>query len=172
MTNPLELVDVVNEKDEVVGQTTKQEAHIKGLLHRCVIALVINSNGEYVLVKQSSTRQDAGQFVGPVGGHVGSGESYEDALKREAEEEIGFKEFDYTYIGDLIFNRETLGRKENHFFKLYEIYSNEPFLLGDEAVDYKAFSEEELKRIIKEERQLIGDALHFQFEILYKHLLS
>ena len=35
-----EQVDIVNEENEVIGQTPKQEAHEKGLLHRCVISEV------------------------------------------------------------------------------------------------------------------------------------
>lgn len=171
MENPLEIVDIISENDSVLYQTTKQEAHEKGLLHRCVIGLVINSNNEYVLVKQSSSRQDAGQYVCPIGGHVSAGETYEEALKREAEEEIGIKTFESKEIGTLIFDRVTLGRKENHFCKLYEVYSDEAFVLGEEASEYKSFSEEELKRVLKGEREIMGDSLLFQFEKLYTHLL-
>src|SRR3990167_3107395 len=83
-----EQVDIVNEKDEVLYNTTKQEAHEKGLLHRTVIAEVVDSKGKWLLVKQASNKQDAGQYVSPVGGHAQAGESTDEAIKREALEEL------------------------------------------------------------------------------------
>ena len=88
-----EQVDIVNENNEVIGQADKSEAHQKGLLHRTVISEVINSTGEWLLVKQASDRQDPGQYVSPVGGHMRAGESEISALLREAEEELGIKNF-------------------------------------------------------------------------------
>lgn len=90
----MEIVDIVNEHDQVTGQISKQEAHQQGLLHRCVIAEVIDSQGNWKLVKQASDRQDAGQYVSPVGGHVQAGEDPDDALNREAFEEMGLTDGD------------------------------------------------------------------------------
>jgi len=129
----MEMVDIVDEKLTILYQTTKKEAHEKGLLHKCVIATLFNSKGELMLVKPYSHKQDAGQFVSPVGGHVSAGESDEDALKREVMEEIGLSGFPYKLKGTGIFNRHVLGRHENHYFILYEIFSDETPVLGDEA---------------------------------------
>ena len=85
----IELVDVVDEQGTVLKIVPKQEAHRQGLLHKTVISEVIDSSGRWLLVKQSGERQDAGQFVSPVGGHVQAGETEVQALKREAEEEVG-----------------------------------------------------------------------------------
>ena len=77
---PDEQVDIVNEQDEVLYSTSKQKAHEKGLLHRTVIAEVVDSKGNFLLVKQSFLKQDSGQFVSPVGGHVQAGESTDQAI--------------------------------------------------------------------------------------------
>lgn len=82
-----ELVDIVDDACAVLYSVTKTEAHQKGLLHRTVIGEVRDSKGNWLLVQQSADRQDAGQFVSPVGGHVRAGESDEDALRREAMED-------------------------------------------------------------------------------------
>lgn len=171
MANPDELVDIVDENDQVLYQTTKGKAHIEGLLHRCVIGLVINSNGEHVLVKQTPDRQDAGQYVSPVGGHVQAGENTDDALKRETEEEIGLKDISFKCIGKKIFSREVIGRKENHFFIVYEIYSDEEYTLGPEAESYKAFSPEELRHLLKTSPQLFGNSYLFQLKMFYPEIL-
>src|SRR4051812_28456366 len=116
-----ELVDIVDVNDNLFCTVLKSEAHKKGLLHRCVIGGVKTSEGRIMLVKQSSTRQDAGQHVSPVGGHVKSGETIEEALLRETIEELGLEKFEQKFIGKAIFNREVLGRIENHYFIVYEI---------------------------------------------------
>lgn len=78
----MEQVDIIDENLKVLYSCDKSEAHEKGLLHATVIAEVHNSKGEWMLVKQASDKQDAGQYVSPVGGHVAAGESFEDALRR------------------------------------------------------------------------------------------
>jgi hypothetical protein len=117
----LEMVDIVDEHDAVLYQTTKHEAHEKGLLHRTVIAEVRDTEGRWILTQQSSERQDPGQYVSPVGGHVRAGESVENALKREAMEECGLKDFKFSYVGKAVYNRFIKNRQENHYFIMYDI---------------------------------------------------
>lgn len=157
----LERVDIVNEKDEVLYDVFKHEAHEKGLLHRTVISEVINSDGNWLFVKQASDRQDAGQYVSPVGGHVKAGETEDDALKREANEELGLKDFEFKLVGKVIFNRHILGRQENHYFVLYEISSDANPVLNHESESCKYFTMKELKKELSKNPQLFGDAFHF-----------
>jgi len=145
----MEQVDIVDENGKVLYSVSKHEAHIKGLLHMTVISEITNSKGEWLLVKQASDRQDAGQYVSPVGGHVQTGESLEDALKREVFEEVGITASTYRYIGKKIFNREVLGRKENHYFFLYEIVSDSPLKLNGESESCRWFTTRELKEELK-----------------------
>lgn len=166
----MEMVDVVDEQLNVLSTVSKQEAHEKGLLHKTVIAEIINSRGEMVLVQQSSQKQDAGQYVSPVGGHVTAGESDEEALQREAMEECGLHDFTYTFKGKAIYNREVIGRKENHYFLVYEIHSDEPLVLNEESISYKAFSKEELKKILHETPEQFGGAFHFVVDTFYPEL--
>lgn len=172
MANPEEVVDVVNESDEVLSQITKGEAHEKGLLHRTTIGEVIDSQGRWILVKQSSDRQDAGQYVSPVGGHVKAGESEDDALKREAMEECSIEGFDFKLIGKKIFNRDILGRHENHYFILYEIYSDKEIKINEESVGYKAFTKDELKDALKKTPEMFGAAFHFVLKEFYPEQLK
>jgi isopentenyl-diphosphate Delta-isomerase len=168
----MENVDIVDLNNQVLVQTSKQEAHEKGLLHRTVIAEVKDKKGNWILVKQSSSRQDAGQFVSPVGGHVTAGETEIDALKREAHEELGIKDFTFKYIGKAIFNREILNRKENHYFIIYEIYSDNKIKLNHESDSYQKFSVSELKQRLIKNPEIFGAAFHFIIEKFYGNLLS
>lgn len=166
------MIDIVDKNDNVLYSTTKENAHKKGLLHLTIIAEVIDSKGRWMLVKQSSDRQDAGQYVSPVGGHIKAGESEIEALKREAFEEVGLKIFTYKFIGKGIFNRRVLGRFENHYFILYEIFSDEKPTLNHESESYKSFTKEELKKRLKTNSAEFGKAFQFVVKNFYPNLLK
>lgn len=166
----MEKVDVVDEDLKILYPVDKQEAHDKGLLHPTVIAEVINSKGEWLLVKQAGHKQDPGQFVSPVGGHVASGESFEDALKRETMEEVGLKNFQYKLVGNKIYKRQWEKGIENHYFIVYEIYSDEEPVLNDESVEFKRFKPEEIKKLLKENPEMFGYAFHFVAKNFYSAL--
>lgn len=157
----MEIVDIVDENLNILYQAPKQEAHEKGLLHKTVIAQLVDSKGDMILVKQNSDKQDAGQYVSPVGGHVSAGESDEDALKREAMEEAGVSDFEFQLKGKAIYNRHVIGRHENHYFIMYEIRTNQEPVLNEESVSYKKFSKEELKQALKDNPEMFGAAFHF-----------
>lgn len=168
-----ELVDIVDENENFIEVVAKGVAHERGLLHKTVISQIINSKGEWLLVKQSSARQDAGQYVSPVGGHVTSGETNEQALIREASEEVGFTDaFKYELVGKKIFDRHVIGRHENHFFVVYKIYSDTEPVINDESDSYKYFTEDEIKKELKGNPKLFGDAFHFVINAFYPHLLQ
>ena len=167
-----ELVDIVDENGNFIKVVIKSLAHKEGLLHKTVISQLIDTKGRWVLVKQSAGRQDAGQYVSPIGGHVTAGETEIDALKREAEEEVGLKgDFKYELVGRKIFNRYVIGRQENHFFIQYNIYSNIEPVLNDESDSYKYFTEDELKKELKENPKLFGDAFLFVIKEFFPNLL-
>jgi isopentenyl-diphosphate delta-isomerase len=166
MGNPLEKVDILDTEGKKTKTVTKAVAHEHGLLHACVIGHVINSDGRWLLVKQASDRQDAGQYVFPIGGHVTSGEKDEEALIREAEEELGYLSSDYTFelLGKKVYNREVIGRKENHLFVVYKVMCDAKPILGDEADEYTYFSIDEVQTLMKANREYFGDAFYFVYE--------
>lgn len=163
-----ENVDIVNDKGEVIGKTTKSQAHTQNILHQTVIAELIDSDSNWLLVKQASDKQDAGQFVSPVGGHVRAGETAIVALLREVKEEIGLEKFDYKYVGKSIFRREILNRKENHLFVVYEIYSDEEVVLNKESVSFNKLSKNKLQTMLKTNPNKFGDAFHFVWKTFYQ----
>lgn len=157
-----ELIDIIDESENKIKTTTKREAHAKGLLHKTVISEVIDSKGRWLFVKQASDRQDAGQYVSPVGGHVASGETDEEALKREAFEELGLEgDYKYEFAGKAIFNRNVLGRQENHYFIVFKIYSDAEPRLNYESESFRYFTPDELCKELKEHPGHFGDAFHF-----------
>ena len=170
--NQDELVDIINENGSLLKVVSKQEAHKEGLLHKTVIGNVIDSKERWLLIKPSKGRQDACQYVAPMGGHVSAGETEVDALRREMNEELSLNEdFKYELVGKKIFNRFVIGRQENHLFVSYKIFSDTEPVLSHEAESYKYFTEEELKRGLKENPELFGDAFHFLVKSFFTDLI-
>lgn len=168
-----ELVDIIDENENIIKVVPKSEAHLKGLLHKKVISEIIDSNGRWLLVKQSKNKQDAGHYVSPVGGHVTSGETNEEALKRETEEEAGLTgDFKYKLIGKKVFDRHIIGRHENHLFIMYEIYSDQEPIINEESESYKYFTKDELTNELKDNPNLFGDAFHFVIKTFYPDLYN
>jgi isopentenyldiphosphate isomerase len=85
-----ELLDIVDDRDHVVGQAPRGEAYAHRLTHRCAFVLVRDERGLIFVHRRTDDK-----LVFPshydmfVGGVVGAGESYDEAALREAEEELG-----------------------------------------------------------------------------------
>ncbi len=87
-----ELFDVVNDRDEVVGRERRCEVHRHGLKHRAVHVLIFNCRGELFLQKRSMKKDNfPGVWDSSASGHLAPGESYDEAVMRETEEELGVK---------------------------------------------------------------------------------
>ena len=85
-----EIFDVVNERDEVVGQAPRREVHARGLRHRAIHVLVFNARGEVFLQKRSQLKDTArGKWDSSSSGHLEAGEDYDACAVRELREEIG-----------------------------------------------------------------------------------
>jgi len=85
-----EMFDVVNDRDEVIGQDSRRRVHDSGRRHRAVHLLIFNTRGDLFLQKRSA-RKDTfpGAWDSSAAGHVDQGESYDAAAARELEEELG-----------------------------------------------------------------------------------
>lgn len=87
-----EVFDVVNEKDEVVGNALRSEVHQdKSLIHRSVAVLVFQNDRLYLQRRSKTKDTYAGYWTCSCSGHVDTGETYKDAAKRELSEELGLQ---------------------------------------------------------------------------------
>ncbi|MEN8262200.1 MAG: NUDIX domain-containing protein [Nitrospirota bacterium] len=99
-----ELLEVVTENGEIIKTLPRSEIHGNpSLMHRVVHVLVFNGSNELILQKRSMNKDVApGKWDTSVGGHVNSGETLEEAARREMEEELGITgcdlDFLYNYI--------------------------------------------------------------------------
>ena len=77
----LEYFDVVNEKDEVIGKIPENEQHnVKPSELRFINILIKDDKNKIIVPKRSSNRRIFPNcYDFSVGGHVNSGETYEQA---------------------------------------------------------------------------------------------
>jgi isopentenyl-diphosphate Delta-isomerase len=86
----MEYLDIVNEKDEVIGKEERNKAHENHLLHRAIVILISNDKDEILLQLRKSTKKQYPLFwASSVGAHVTSGENPMHCALREMKEEIG-----------------------------------------------------------------------------------
>ena len=120
----------VDEKDNVLGEIPRAQAHSDGLLHRIAVVYVTSSDGK-ILVQE---RMDTGFLDHSSAGHVNPGESYLEAAKRELCEELGICNVELKEIAESVSDeKHPAGRRIWHKYKIYE-YQGEPVKLCKEEV--------------------------------------
>jgi isopentenyldiphosphate isomerase len=132
-----EIFDVVNERDEVVGQAPRREVHARGLLHRAVHVLVFNARGEVFLQKRSMSKDTAkGKWDSSASGHVDSGEDYDTCAVRELREEIGLT---VAQVPRRLFKLDASAETGQEFCWIYRCESEGPFTLHPEEIETGAW---------------------------------
>lgn len=88
--SPEEILDLVDENDNVIDSKSRNEIYAKGLRnYRVVHAFIVNSKGQLWIPRRVKTKKlYPGGLDYSIAGHVSSGESYEEGIKKEAIEEV------------------------------------------------------------------------------------
>ncbi len=144
----VDVFDVVDEKDNVVGTALRKECHSNPkLIHRSIGIFVFNSIGELFLQKRSMKKDlDAGLWDLSVSGHVEKGQTYEEAAKRELMEELGVTT-EIKYFFDFKYRV----KQESENSRLFFAKHNGPFKLNsDEISEGRFFGLEKVKEMMKE----------------------
>lgn len=99
-----EIFDIINDKDEVIGQATREECHNnKSLIHRTVGFTLINDDGKLLITKRGlKKRFNPGKYVF-LGEHMIAGENYEQGAIRGAKEEVGIDIIKYKDLATHLF---------------------------------------------------------------------
>ncbi|GAA0328967.1 NUDIX hydrolase YfcD [Morganella psychrotolerans] len=86
----IEWVDVVDENNDVIGQSTRDQMRAENLRHRATYIVVHDGMGK-ILVQRRTQSKDfyPGLLDATAGGVVQQGENMLDSARREAEEELG-----------------------------------------------------------------------------------
>jgi len=133
MSESEEIFDVVNERDEVIGQMPRWQVHRDGHKHRAVHVLVFNGCGEIFLQKRSMTKDTfPGAWDSSASGHLGSGEEYDACAVRELGEELGL----VAKVAPVrLFKVAACEATGQEFCWVYRLESEGPFVLHPEEIE-------------------------------------
>ena len=106
MDNLKEKFPLVDEEGCVIGSATRGECHNGSrLLHPVVHLHVFNSAGDIYLQKRPEWKDiQPGKWDTAVGGHIDYGETPEQALRREVNEELGITDFVPEFVDKYVFD--------------------------------------------------------------------
>ncbi len=146
----MEILDIVNSQDQVIGQKYRSEVYKEQLSNfRVVNAFLINSQKEVWIPRRSGNKKLFPLCLDTsVGGHVSAGETYEEAFKRELLEEltIDSSQIDYTMIAKLTPHEHNLSA----FMHLYSIKTDKsPDYNTDDFISAAWYKISELEKIIQ-----------------------
>jgi isopentenyl-diphosphate delta-isomerase type 1 len=142
--NKEELLIQVDENDNIIGPIKREYCHNQKDIpwHRTTHTYILNSNGELLLTKRSSTKDTApNQIVISNSGHVRYGEESIQAAKREMFEELGLN-IDLKYITKY---KVDYGYEKEFVYVYFGITDEKPKLFTDEVIGYMYIDLDEFK---------------------------
>ena len=142
-----EILDLVDENDQIIGEVKKSEANKNPqLIHREIGVQLYNDERKLLLQKRSYKKPiRPGVWEVTCAGHVNKGEKPLDAAHRELMEELGF-DVDLKYVEK---QKQTLFN-ETHFTYVYlGKYDNETIKLDREEVEEaRLFGKSEVEELV------------------------
>lgn len=129
--NDMEWIDIVDEDNQVIAQSTREQMRAQQLRHRATYIVVHDGEGK-ILVQRRSDSKDLhpGLLDTTAGGVVQSGETMLEAARREAEEELGIADVPFAGHGEFYF-------EDPHckvWGGLFSCVSHGPFALQEEEL--------------------------------------
>jgi isopentenyl-diphosphate delta-isomerase len=145
-----EKVVLVDLNDNAIGLMNKQEAHLKGLLHRAFSIFIFNSKNQLLLQQRALSKyHSAGLWTNTCCSHPRDSELLIEAANRRLYEEMGMK-CEMTKEFDFIYNAKMPNNLIEHEFD-HVFFGNSdktPIINNDEVAAYKYMSLIDIKKDI------------------------
>jgi isopentenyl-diphosphate delta-isomerase type 1 len=158
-----ETLEIVNQSNQVVGQSKRQAIHRSGLWHRGVHIFLFLPNRKLLVQKRSKYKAESPKTLDcSVSEHIKPGESYLEGAIRGLHEELGIEPVTLKYLMKFKMN---YGAGDNMISELYEGTIAETTV----RTDLKETSKIDYYRLSELEKQLVhGD---MAFSHWFKELL-
>lgn len=146
----MEKVILVDKNDRQIGLLEKQEAHVKGLLHRAFSIFIFNNNKELLIQKRANHKyHSGGLWTNTCCSHPREKESTLDAAQRRLNEEMGMEcelELKFNFIYKAKLDNNLFEHEYDHVF--FGFSNALPKINKDEVSAYSYKSLDFLKRDI------------------------
>jgi len=142
-------IPIVDENDNVIEYRERDNRDFNAI-YRVSYLWITDANGNILLARRAFNKShDPGKWGPAVAGTVEEGETYEQNIIKEAEEEIGLKD-----IKPILGGKKRRRTKWNYFSQEFlltlPVGFNDFKVAKDEVAEVKWFSEEELRRELRE----------------------
>lgn len=121
--------------------------HGSTLTRHVTAGAIVVSGGRVLLGRRSPHRRHGPGTWDVFGGHVESGETLEEALVRELQEEAGIVATGWTQVGVLNESRRGLAKLRQHHLFVVTAWTGEPAMHGDEHDAIGWFTHDELQAL-------------------------
>lgn len=144
-------MDLVNEKDEVMGEVWRSETvNNPSKIFREVAALIYDDKNRLLLQRRSLNKKTyPGYWIISAGGHVGKGEDPDEVIKKEIREELGIEV-------PLKFKEKRLMIYPNNRSMAYcyvgKYYKGEIVIQKEEVEEARFFSKAEFENLVKNDK--------------------
>ncbi|MBI4210835.1 MAG: NUDIX domain-containing protein [Candidatus Diapherotrites archaeon] len=141
-----EILDVINEKNEVIRQAPRSEVEAKGLLYRTA-EIIVFMEGKIAIQKRAANKTKRPSHYSIVGETVKAGETFEEAAVRGVREELGLEARNLRKIGDKIVHDELY--TDNMLMRLFTCEGEGRMEIDEgEVKEVKMLSVEEVQGLI------------------------
>ncbi len=142
-----EMLPVVDEFGAVCGQASRKYCHSGAMILHPVVHLHIISREASIYLQRRSATKDLLplKWDTAVGGHVTYGEYLLEALYREAEEELGFTDFNPCFLTSYVFESKVEKELVNVFAAVGDFTLTPD---GEEVIDGRYWSQDEIENTI------------------------
>jgi len=134
--NTQETFDVVDKEDGVIRTwLTEEELHINDDITRVVTAYVFDAQGRVYVAQRSPEKVvDPLKYEAPAHGRVNSWESYEDAIVREAKEELWIDVESVQEIAHFYFAFDSNVGIRQHYKKLFIAHTSQEITVNETEI--------------------------------------
>lgn len=163
-------VILVDERDNVIGEMGKTEAHERGLLHRAISVFIFDDQNRLLLQQRAHHKyHSAGLWTNTCCSHPAVGESALAAAHRRLNEEMGLEtdlQFAFNFQYRTAFDNGLIEHELDHVFIGHS--DKEPLINTEEAAGYRWLSLAEIEQQIEEN----PESFTVWFKLIYQRVFG
>lgn len=158
-----EILNIVDEEDNIIGQEERAKIHAEGLLHREIHVYFVTPNKEIIFQHRAEDKDTFPDLLdATVGGHVEIGDSYEKTAIKKTDEETGVKieKSDLVLVSKSANSaKDEVSQKINYAFQSEYLYIyngslNDLVIEDGKAIGFEAWTIDELLNLSEENKKI------------------